>query len=177
VPLLPSSLIRILVCSCLFAISTRGVTLEQIDGSPNLTPEHFASFFRSFAFRFHAEVQSSETFLATESGDCDDYAILASNVLHHHGYSPRLIAIRMPQIVHVVCYIPETNSYLDYNLRARSTGLVECRPEIAEIARSVARSYGAKWSSASEFTFQDGAKRLVETVVEGRQKQLASNGH
>jgi hypothetical protein len=175
--LLPSPLIRILVCSCLFSISTRAVTLEQIDRSANLTPERFAGFFRSFSFRFHAEVQSSETFLATESGDCDDYAILASNVLRHHGYSPRLIAVRMPKIVHVICYIPETNSYLDYNLRARGSGLVECRPEVSEIARSVARSYGAKWSSASEFTFQEGAKRLVQTVVEGREKQLASNGH
>jgi hypothetical protein len=177
VRLLPSSFIRIFVCSCLFVISTRALTLEQIETSLDLTPERFAGFFRSFAFRFHAEVQSSELFLASESGDCDDYAILAAKVLRRHGYSPRLIAVRLPKIVHVVCYIPETNSYLDYNLRALGSGLVECRPEIAEIARSVARSYGAKWSSASEFTFQDGAKRLVQTVLEGREKQLASTSH
>jgi hypothetical protein len=177
VRLLPSPLIRIVVCSYLVAISTQALTLEQIESSPNLTPERFAGFFRSFNFRFHAEIQSSEAFLGTESGDCDDYAILASNVLRRHGYRPRLIAVRMPKIVHVICYIPETNSYLDYNLRAQGSGLVECRPDIGEIARSVARSYGAKWSSASEFTFQDGAKRLVQTVVEGREKQFASTAH
>jgi hypothetical protein len=176
VPKLPSPLIRILACS-VFAVSTQALTLEQIESSPNLTPERFASFFRSFNFQFHAEIQSSEIFLGTESGDCDDYAILASNVLRRHGYRPRLITIRMPEIVHVVCYIPETNSYLDYNLRAEGSGLVECRPEISEIARSVARSYGAKWSSASEFTFQDGSKRLVQTVVEGRERQFASTRH
>jgi hypothetical protein len=164
-------------CSCLLAISSNALTLEQIESSPNLSPEQFASFFRSFAFHFCSEVQPAEKFLATESGDCDDYAILASNVLRRHGYTPRLIAVRMPKVVHVVCYIPETSSYLDYNLRAQGKGIVECRPEIAEVARSVAKSYSAKWSSASEFTFEAGAKRLVQTVVEGREKQLASTAH
>ena len=177
VRLLPGPIIRTLFCSCVLAISSDALTLEQLETSAHLTPERFASFFRSFAFHFHTEVQSHETFLATESGDCDDYAILASNVLRRHGYSPRLIAVRMPKIVHVVCYIPETNSYLDYNLRAQGSGLAECRPEIAEVARNVAKSYGAKWSSASEFTFQAGAKRLVQTVLEGRDKQLASISH
>jgi hypothetical protein len=161
----------------LLVISSNALTIEQIQSCPNLTPDRFASFFHSFAFRFHAEVQSPERFLATESGDCDDYAILASNVLRGHRYTPRLIAVRMARVVHVVCYIAEINAYLDYNLRAKGNGLVECRPEIAEVARNVAKSYGVKWSSASEFTFQDGTKRLVQTVVEGREKQFASSAH
>lgn len=173
---LPSPIYR-LICVCLLVLPASALTLDQIENSPNLTPERFASFFRTFSFQFHTEVQSPETFLATESGDCDDYSILAANILRTRGYHPRLIAVRMPKVVHVVCYIPETNAYLDYNLRGQSTGLVECRPEIFEVARSVAKSYGAKWSSASEFTFQDGAKRLVQTVVEGREKQFALSAH
>ncbi len=161
--------------SLAFALSSTALTLEEIEHSPDLTPARFAGFFRSFAFRFSSEVQSPEAFLTTESGDCDDYSILAANVLRRHGYKPRLIAVRMPKIVHVVCYIPETNSYLDYNLRAQGTGLVDCGPEVAEVARSVARSYGARWSSASEFTFEGGAKRLVLTVIERRDRQLASS--
>jgi hypothetical protein len=171
---LPGPLIRTLLCLSVLTISSSALTLEQIENSPELTPQRFAGFFRSFAFRFHTEVQSADAFLTTESGDCDDYAILASSVLRRHGYNPRLIAVRMSRMVHVVCYVPETKSYLDYNLRAQSSGLVECRPEIAEVARSVAKSYGAKWCSASEFTFQEGAKRLVQTVLEGREQQFAS---
>ena len=156
---------------------TRAVTLTEIENTPDLTPERFAHFFSHFEFKFHGEIQSQENFLATESGDCDDYAILASQVLRKHGYSPRLITVRMPKVVHVVCYIPEVNAYLDYNARASASGVVPSGSTIAEIARSVARSYGAKWSSASEFTFEQGAKRLVKTVLESREKQLASAGH
>ncbi len=153
--------------------SVRAATLAEIERAPDLTPERFSSFFRDFEFQFHNEIQAPEKFLASHSGDCDDYATLAAQVLRQHGYSPRLIAVRMPRIVHVVCYIPETHSYLDYNLRA-GQGVVESRSEINEIARSVARSYRANWFSASEFTFENGTKRLVKTVLENHNAQFAS---
>jgi hypothetical protein len=81
--------------------------------------------------------------------------------------------VRMPKVVHVVCFIEETSSYLDYNQRSSASGTIPSRPEIADIARSVAKSYGTKWTSASEFTFESGAKRLVQTVLE-KDRQLAS---
>jgi hypothetical protein len=176
VQLPPSPTVRIsaLIFSLLLFCPAHAVTLAEIESTPNLTPDRFAHFFSHFEFRYHNEVQSADTFLATEAGDCDDYAILAADVLRKRGYNPRLIAVRMPKVVHVVCYVPEVNAYLDYNERASETGLVASGATIPEIARHVAHSYGAKWSTASEFTFQQGAKRLVQTVMPGAEKQLAS---
>jgi hypothetical protein len=176
VQLPPSPTVKI--CALFFAAlllcPIRALTVDEIDNTPNLTPERFAHYFSHFEFKFHGEIQPPERFLATESGDCDDYAILASEVLRKHGYSPRLIAVRMPKVVHVVCYIPEVNAYLDYNARSSRTGVVQSGSSVGEVARHVAKAYGVKWSSASEFTFEAGAKRLVQTVLEGREKQLAS---
>lgn len=172
----PSPTVKL--CAFIVALALFGpvhaLTLAEIESTPNLTPQRFAHFFSRFEFRFHNEVQSPEEFLATEAGDCDDYAILAADVLRKRGYNPRLIAVRMPKVVHVVCYVPEVNAYLDYNARSSGTGLVPSLAAIPEIARHVAQSYGAKWSSASEFTFEEGAKRLVQTVIPGHAKQLAS---
>ena len=146
---------------CLF--SSFGLTLEQLRQS-DLTPQTFAALFTGFEFKFHDEIQSPDTFLATASGDCDDFATLAAKVLKEKGYTTRLIAVRMPKIVHVVCYVEESHGYLDYNNRATSA-LVRSESEISQIAGEVANSYGLSWSSASEFTREQGINRLVRTVV------------
>jgi hypothetical protein len=175
----PTSLYaRILSAVCLFAacFSNVGLTLEDLRGSPNLTPAAFASHFRNFEFTFRKEVQRPEMFLATESGDCDDFSTLAAAILRDKGYTPRLISIRMPGVTHVVCYIEETGAYLDYNFRNSATPLVKSGSSVAEIAESVARSYKLKWTSASEFTFGGGVKRLVCTVMEpSRAPAMAPN--
>jgi hypothetical protein len=169
----PGLTLKMLFSAWFFAISAQALTLQEIESTPNLTPQRFARFFSGFEFRFHAEIQSTETFLASESGDCDDYAILAARVLKAKGFTPHLIAVRMPKLVHVVCYIEETKSYLDYNRRSDPSRMVASRGEIAEIAGSVAKSYGAKWTSASEFSFESGVKRLVQTIL-GHEKQIAA---
>jgi hypothetical protein len=155
---------------CLFASllihTASALTLDDIRKIPNLTPQKFAGLFSDFEFRFRSEVQAPEVFLATESGDCDDYATLAAAVLRERGYTPRLITVRMPRLVHVICYIEETKSYLDYNNRSFFSRTVSCGGTIEEIAKKVAKSSNLPWSSASEFTFEDGVKRLVKTVVE-----------
>src|SRR4051794_24751644 len=93
----------------------RAATLDEIRSTENLTPQKFASFFSNFEFKYHHAIQPPETFLATESGDCDDYATLASRVLKERGYTTRLVTIRMPKVTHVVCYVEESKCYLDYN--------------------------------------------------------------
>jgi len=154
-------------------LSSFGSSLDQLRATPNLTPEKFATLFTQFAFIYSDDVQNPVRFLDTHAGDCDDFSILAASILKEKGYTPRLIAIRMPKIVHVVCYIEQTHAYLDYNLR-QTSALVPCDSDISQIAASVARSYGLTWSSASEFTWDAtaslngnsrGAKRLVKTVV------------
>jgi hypothetical protein len=151
----------------LLAVSSSAfaLNLEEIRSTPELTPRKFAALFRDFEFKFHREVQSPEVFLATRSGDCDDFSTLAAALLRERGYTPRLITVRMPGVTHVVCYIEETKSYLDYNNRGFFDRMVNSGPGIDAIAESVARSYKMNWASASEFTYEDGMKRLVQTVM------------
>ena len=129
------------------------------------TPEHFAHNFADFKFVFHAEVQEPKVFLATKSGDCDDFATLAADVLKKSGYSPRLVAIRMKKETHVVCFIPEVNSYLDYNNRAAANPLVPSDGSLTDIATKVAHSFGRNWVSVYEFTYRQKIKWLVNSIL------------
>lgn len=149
----------------------RAVTLEEIRATRNLTPQTFAAYFSNFEFKYHHAIQPPELFLATESGDCDDYATLASAVLKEKGYTTRLVTIRMPKVTHVVCYVEEAKCYLDYNNRAYLVKTVSSSPTIEDIASHVARSYHCKWTSASEFTYEEGCKRLVKTVAEPKAEE------
>ena len=166
----PSSTFYGAICAIALVLSASAVTLDQIRSTPNLTPARFAAYFSDFNFKFRAKVQSPEVFLASRSGDCDDYGTLAAAVLRERGYTPRLVTVRMRKVVHVVCYIEESGAYLDYNLRRKKTRLVKCDPSLEAIATSVANSYRANWSSASEFTYSQGVKRLVNTVLPGKSK-------
>lgn len=143
----------------------RALTLEELHNDATLTPQTFARRFSKFRFVFRADVQKAEEFLASEEGDCDDYSTLADSELTARGYRTRLVSVRLKNVVHVVCYVAEANGYLDYNLRAKGTGLVVCGPSLNAIADSVARSMTSSWHSVSEFTYSNGVKRLVSTTV------------
>lgn len=147
------------------AVSSQAITVAQLRTISKLTPETFASYFADFEFKFHDEVQDHEKFLASKSGDCDDYATLAADILGRNGYTPRLIAVRMKGETHVVCYINETKSYLDYNCRKDAKKTVPCNGSIKEIARKVAQSFGRDWVATYQFTFSEGIKRLVQSIV------------
>jgi hypothetical protein len=147
------------------AVSSQAITVAQLRGVSKLTPETFASYFADFEFKFHDEVQNHDKFLASKSGDCDDYATLAADILSRNGYTPRLIAVRMKGETHVVCYINETKSYLDYNCRKDATKTVACSPSIKEIAKKVAQSFGRDWVATYQFTFSEGIKRLVQSII------------
>lgn len=149
------------------------MTLEQLNNDATLTPQTFARHFAKFRFEFHADVQKPTDFLASEAGDCDDYSTLAAAELAARGYHPRLISVRMEKVVHVVCYVTEANAYLDYNKRAKGSGLVACGADLADVASSVAKSFKSTWASVSEFTYGDGLKRLVSTTLAAN--RLASN--
>jgi hypothetical protein len=159
-----------LIAALFLCFSAQAVTLEELVATPNLTPETLAARFSDFEFKFHEEVQNPHVFLASQSGDCDDYATVAAYVLSKHGYSPRLIAIRMKGETHVVCYIPETKTYLDYNCRKDLKKTVPCSGEITDIARKVALSFGRDWVATYEFTFSfdENVKRLVDRIVPNR---------
>lgn len=153
------------VCVLLSATNAHALTLEQLHNDATLTPQTFARHFSKFRFTFHADVQKPEDFIASGAGDCDDYSTLAAAELSARGYHPRLIAVRLEQVVHVVCYVAEANGYLDFNKRAKGSGIVSSGSNLNEIADAVAKSFKSSWSSVSEFTYSDGVKRLVSTTV------------
>jgi len=149
--------------------------MSQLKQVPNLTPDQFARYFADFEFKFHAEVQDHDVFLRTKSGDCDDFATVAAEVLSQKGYTPRMIAIRMKGETHVVCYIEETQSYLDYNTRKEAHPLVPCSADITVVAKKVAESFGRDWVATYEFTYNEGEKlkRLVNEIIPNKPEQYA----
>ncbi|MGZ4962063.1 MAG: hypothetical protein ACXWKG_01180 [Limisphaerales bacterium] len=164
---LARALIVILLSALAFSPSARALTMSQLKSVPNLTPDKFAHYFSDFEFKFHAEVQDHDVFLRTKSGDCDDFATVAAEVLAQKGYTPRMVAIRMKGETHVVCYIEETQSYLDYNTRKETSPLVPCSADITVIAHKVAESFGRDWVATYEFTYNEGekVKRLVNNII------------
>ena len=154
-----------LISGLFLSTSSRAISVNELRKIPNLTPEKFASYFSDFEFKFHNDVQDHTTFLASKSGDCDDYATLAADVLGRNGYTTRLIAVRMKGETHVVCYVNETKSYLDYNYRKDATKTVACSTSITEIARKVSQSFERDWIATYQFTFSQGVKRLVQRII------------
>ena len=150
---------------CFFPVALPAVTLDDLRADAKLTPRRFARYFADFQFRAAGEVQAPENFLATASGDCDDYATLAADVLAEKGYTTRLISVRMPHTTHVVCYVAETHCYLDYNQRAFLIRTVPSDGTLPRVARQVARSFAADWTAATEFTYRDGLKYWVGGLV------------
>ncbi len=156
----------ITLCLTLLAVLPgRAVTLEQLRNDPKLTPARFAKYFADFEFEAHVEVQAPDVFLATQRGDCDDYATLAASILKEKGYTTRLIGIRLPNATHVVCYVEETKSYLDFNNRGFMIRTASCSNDVREIAKKVAKSFDDSWKWACEFTFENGQRHLVNTIM------------
>jgi hypothetical protein len=141
----------------------RGVTLAELRADSTLTPERFIKSFADFKFELSRTVRKPEVFVESKIGDCDDFATLAAELLHQKGYTTRLVAVYLPKDVHVVCYVAETNSYLDYNCRKKVAPLVKCDGKLATIASCVAESFRTQWRSVSEFTFHNGIRRFVMT--------------
>jgi hypothetical protein len=149
----------------LAALTAGGVTLEDLRTDPNLTPKKLMQAVSRFKYQLRAEVQRPEEFLASETGDCDDFATLASLVLREKGFTPRLIAVRMPGLTHVVCYVAEAGSYLDFNNRIYFRPLVKCKGDVRAIADRVSESFDSSWTTASEFLYTNQVKVLVSTIA------------
>ena len=173
--LFPRILIILLAAGSFFsATSGNALTVDELRKIPKLTPETFASYFADFEFKFHDEVQDHDTFLASKSGDCDDYSTLAADILGRNGYTTRLIAIRMKGETHVVCYVNETKSYLDYNYRKEDKKTIPCSASITEIAKKVSQSFDRDWVATYQFTFSQGIKRLVQAIITNRSADKTS---
>lgn len=143
------------------------VTLQELTDAPKLTAKKFASYFANFGYEFNSPIQSPDSFLAREKGDCDDYSVLADHVLSRQGLQTRLIHVRLTgRVAHAVCYVTENKAYLDYNNRAVFFTLTRSGPDLRDIASKVAQSLEASWTTASEFTYSYATRRktMIATV-------------
>ena len=161
-----------LALACAIAVAgLDGLTMSELLGDSKMTPKRFANLFEDFKFNDHPyeEVEPPGKFLATESGDCIDYAVLADYVLKRKGYGTRLIRIEMvgKNFGHAVCYVTQSRAYLDYNNRVDFSNLEHSGPRIREIATRIADSFDANWTFAQEFTYdyETRDKHTFNTVV------------
>jgi hypothetical protein len=135
------------------------MTTAELQNDSKLTPESLLHRFAGFDFKLFDEVQPRDVFLSTQTGDCDDFATLAADVLRQKGYTTHLIAVFMAKQTHVVCYVKEAGAYLDYNNRRKASPLVPTSGTLQDIAGKVARSFRTRWSSVMEFTFEHGIRK------------------
>jgi hypothetical protein len=121
---------------CALGAAAGEVTLEELQGAPNLTPKRFAKYFNDFKYEYHEEVQPPRIFFFTQAGDCDD------------------------------CYVGEEKGYLDYNNRAYFFRIERSGSTLRQIADKVAKSFEANWTTAYEFLYLGNSrKEMVGTVA------------
>jgi hypothetical protein len=156
------------VATCLYGVllshllAAHALTLEDLQTDPLLTPARLIEYFSDFKFQLGSDLQKPADFLATKTGDCDDFANLTALVLKAKGYTPRIFVVSMDRVTHVVCFVAETQSYLDYNHR-RDHVLVPSTGTLADVAQKVAASFKSRWYSVSEVTFAEGVRRFIRT--------------
>ncbi len=143
--------------------SLHAMTLNDLRHDASLTPESLIRRFANFKFKLIDGVQPRSEFLGSQTGDCDDFATLAADVLHEKGYRTHLVSVFMEKQVHVVCYVAEAGAYLDYNNRKKASPLVPTNGALADIAGKVAQSFRAAWRCASEYTYKNGVQHTIAT--------------
>lgn len=161
------------------------MTLKQLRDDPDLTPEQFMNYFRDFHFKLGRDLQPPKVFLATKSGDCDDFACLADEILREKHYTTKLIAIFMNGQTHVVCYVKEIHGYLDYNRRKDAPAVQVSNGTLEDVANKVAAYFRTTWNYASEFTYHGDSPKFGRIVFhqagkavridEDGSRKLASN--
>jgi hypothetical protein len=145
------------------ATPASAITLAQLRADLKLTPERLMKYFAGFKFKLGDTVQMPDSFLASQSGDCDDFATLAADLLREKGYHTRLVVVHMTNDTHVVCYVAEAHAYLDFNRRRATEPLMPSDGKLADIAASVAKSFRSQWRTASEFSFRNGERQFLDT--------------
>lgn len=143
------------------------ITLTDLLDDPKMNAKRFASHFERFEYEFHPEVQPPDVFLESQTGDCDDYAILAAYVLKRKNIGAKLVRVSLVgRVAHDVCYVIPNQGYLDYNNRKYASTIEGCRQRLRAIAAQVADSFEANWTSISEYTYDyDTAKKVIGLTV------------
>jgi transglutaminase-like putative cysteine protease len=146
----------------LHGFTAHGLTLGELEAVSDLNPSRLIQYFTDFQFHLRPRVQTPEDFLASRSGDCDDFANLSALVLKGKGFTPRVFVVSMERATHVVCYVAETQNYLDFNHRL-DHALIPTNGTPTDIAQKVASSFQSRWYAVSEVTLDDGGWRFLTT--------------
>jgi|CXWL01.1.fsa_nt_gi hypothetical protein len=148
--------------------SAGAVTHSALLGDPQMNPKRFAGHFADFRYELFSSVQPVDAFLQTERGDCDDYAILADEVLRRRQFRTLLVHVRLAGMTaHAVCYVEQSRAYLDYNNRKVFFTLSRSGPSLRDIAAKVADSLEGSWTTASVFTYSYATrkKHWLQTIA------------
>lgn len=156
-----SGLPAALVLMLLTVSSSNAFTFKDLENDSHLTPESLIRRFSHFKFKLLADVQKHDAFLASQEGDCDDFATLSADILKAKGFTPHLIAVHMAHQFHVVCYVDEIKGYLDYNNRSKDSPIVPSNGSLEDVANKVARSFRSTWSTAAEFAYRNGVRQTI----------------
>lgn len=134
------------------------LSLRMLESQPKMTPRKFANYFEGFKYELRRFLQQPDDFLSRRAGDCDDYAVLAAQVLSRYGYHTRVVYVSMQglNVRHAVCYVDDDGVYLDYNNRNYLFNVTHCGPQPDEIARQVAASFDRQWARVSQSSYAQG---------------------
>jgi hypothetical protein len=150
----------VLTLFCAPTLFGQALTVRMLREHPDLTPGVFMAYFRDFSFKLGDQLQDPDLFLATRTGDCDDFASLAETLLREKNFTTKLVAIFMDGQTHVVCYVQEVQGYLDYNLRGRDIPLQPSSGQLEDIADQVSAYFRTPWRSVAEFESRAGIRRF-----------------
>ncbi len=144
-------------------------TFTELRTAPKITPRQFGNLFMEFRYEYSPYVLQVDEFLSDRTGDCDDYALLANDILSRHGYHTRFIQVSLAgsDVAHAICYVGENRAYLDYNNRRYEMNLERSGPTLRDIAMKVADAFEKNWTTATEYSFSydDYRKQARYTVV------------
>jgi hypothetical protein len=145
-------------------VTARAEGLDDLLNQEAVTPDGVARVCAGYSFELNPTLQSPETFLQRKRGDCADFANLASIVLSHWGYHPKMVVVMMAKQTHVVCYVKEVGGFLDYNHRADSHPVIPSDGSLEDIAGKVCRDFRSEWHLASAFRYHQGSPYYLETT-------------
>lgn len=141
--LLPSIKINLSVITLLVCVSVSPCVAQELNGIPRSIqkPEEIARWFSSefeYQLKFPNKPQTPEETLALKSGDCDDFASLATTILAQNGIKSKVIIIKRHglDIMHAICIYKNEDGVYDFisNTKLEHTGE-------SDLVRAVAKFY------------------------------------
>ncbi|MCF7762169.1 MAG: fibronectin type III domain-containing protein [Verrucomicrobia bacterium] len=103
----------------------------------------------------------------------DSVPVLADQVLRKKGFTTHLVVVRMAGgSGREFCHVAGPESYIDYDERSAIVSVGSSGGSIRDVASRFASRLGMDWTSASQFVYVDGARKILATVEKAASPQL-----